>query len=108
LVNAMPTVMMVISTVGTAAMLWVGGSIIVHGLKDLGWPVAYDQIHHLAEIGAAFVAPIAGFANWFITAFADGVIGLALGLLLIPIVSKVLLPAAQGAGLVKAKADTAH
>ena len=33
----MPAVMVLIATVGTLAMLWVGGSIIVHGLHDLGW-----------------------------------------------------------------------
>jgi predicted DNA repair protein MutK len=31
----MPTVLTVISVVGTAAMLWVGGSIVVHSLHIL-------------------------------------------------------------------------
>jgi hypothetical protein len=35
LVIAMPTVLTVISVVGTAAMLWVGGSIVVHSLHIL-------------------------------------------------------------------------
>ena len=91
--KGMPLVLIVISTIGTAAMLWVGGSIMVHGLRDLGWPVAYDTIHHWAELGAAGLTTGQGFAEWAITATLDGIIGLAWGLLLIPVVSHVLAPA---------------
>ena len=35
LVIAMPTVLMAISVIGTAAMLWVGGSIVVHSINTL-------------------------------------------------------------------------
>ena len=37
LVRGMPPFMRVLSAVGTAAMLWVGGSIVTHGLEVLGW-----------------------------------------------------------------------
>ncbi|MEM1284743.1 MAG: DUF808 domain-containing protein [Pseudomonadota bacterium] len=93
LVKGMPLVLIVISTIGTAAMLWVGGSIMVHGLRDLGWPVTYDTIHHWAELGVAGLTTGQGFAEWAITATLDGIIGLAWGLLLIPFVSHVLAPA---------------
>ncbi|MFK7793022.1 MAG: DUF808 domain-containing protein [Devosiaceae bacterium] len=93
MVKAMPKVMTFISTVGTAAMLWVGGSIIVHGVKDLGYGQAYDVIHHLAEIGAHTMPIAQGFAEWFITAGLDGVLGLAWGLVLIPVVSWIIVPA---------------
>jgi predicted DNA repair protein MutK len=88
LVSAMPTILKVISTVGTAAMLWVGGSIIVHGLNDLGvqWP--YETIKSIAY--AASSSGAFGFVNWLITALIDGIIGLALGLVLIPIVESTL------------------
>ena len=43
IVRSMPSVMMVIASVGTVAMLWVGGSIIVHGFHDLGWHLPYAQ-----------------------------------------------------------------
>ena len=108
LVTAMPTVMLVISTVGTAAMLWVGGSIIVHGLRDLGWPLAYDEIHHLADAAAMAVPLAPGFVGWFVTALFDGLIGLALGLVLIPLVNKVMVPLAGVLGLGKGKAETVH
>lgn len=97
LVQSMPSIMTLISTVGTAAMLWVGGSIMVHGIKDLGFPQAYDIIHHLAE-GVAHSVPSAlsaaqGFVEWFVVAGLDGVLGLVWGLLLIPVVAFVLKPA---------------
>ncbi|WP_420858802.1 DUF808 domain-containing protein [Marivivens marinus] len=94
LVKAMPRLMKVLSIVGTVAMLWVGGSIIVHGLEVTHlWAWPYETIHHWAEVAAHGVsASWQGFASWAVTAFSDGVIGLALGLLLIPVVTRVIGP----------------
>ncbi|MGH1578784.1 DUF808 domain-containing protein [Planktotalea sp.] len=93
IVSAMPKVMKTLTIVGTGAMLWVGGSIIIHSLKDLGWKTPYSLIHDLAVKVAALVPEGAqGAVEWGATAFADGVFGLALGLLLIPVVSKVITP----------------
>lgn len=93
LVQAMPKLMTFLSTVGTAAMLWVGGNIVVHGLDVLGWPWLYDQIHHLAEIAAHAVPAAAGFVMWAVTAFFDGIFGLILGLVLIPVATRLIGPA---------------
>src|SRR3954449_13510487 len=49
LVRAMPVVMSALSTVGIAAMLWVGGHILLVGLDDLGVSGPYDAVHHLEE-----------------------------------------------------------
>ena len=91
LVRAMPRFLKVISVVGTAAMLWVGGSIILHGLEVTHvWSAPYEAIHHLAQSVAANVgAGWQGFVSWTVTAVADGVIGFGIGLLLIPIVTRV-------------------
>jgi hypothetical protein len=86
-------ILLIISTIGTAAMLWVGGSIMVHGIKDLGFPQTYDTIHQWAEIGAHSVTAAQGFVEWVIVAALDGVIGLAWGLLLIPVVAFAINPA---------------
>ena len=92
LVKSMPAIMTTISVIGTAAMLWVGGNIIVHGVKDLGWHLPYDTIHDIA-VGVAASVPVAqGFAEWMVTAFLDGVIGVFLGLALIPVVTRVIAP----------------
>ncbi|MFQ6547619.1 DUF808 domain-containing protein [Aestuariibius sp. 2305UL40-4] len=94
IVAGMPHLLTFISTVGTAAMLWVGGSIIVHGLHDLGWHWPYETIKYAAQATAAAIATAEGFVTWFITALLDGILGLILGLLLIPVVGKVILPLA--------------
>ncbi|GHF50123.1 DUF808 domain-containing protein [Seohaeicola zhoushanensis] len=92
IVKAMPVLMKVLSVVGTAAMLWVGGSIIIHGAGELGWHAPYDWIHHVAEAAAQAVGQAQGFVQWAVTAAFDGVFGVALGLLLIPVATKVLVP----------------
>jgi predicted DNA repair protein MutK len=93
LVKGMPLLMKFLSVVGTAAMLWVGGSIMIHGLHDLGVHHPYQDIHHLAEIAAHAVPDqIAGFAKWATTAFCDGVLGLLYGFLLIPIATRIVTP----------------
>lgn len=90
LVSAMPTVLLVISTVGTAAMLWVGGSIIIHGVDALGWHWPYQTIKSIAY--AASTNGASGAVTWFVTALLDAAVGLVLGLLLIPVVEAVLVP----------------
>ncbi|MEF3046688.1 DUF808 domain-containing protein [Pseudotabrizicola sp. L79] len=94
LVAGMPKLLVVLSTVGTVAMLWVGGSILVHGAEALGWHAPYDTIHHWAEIAAAQVPQASGLVAWAVTAACDGVIGLAFGFALIPVVTRVLGPLA--------------
>jgi len=97
LVLGMPKLMAVLSTVGTAAMLWVGGSIIVHGMEVLGWPWLYDHIHVLAVAAAhALPAGFVGFIEWAVTAFFDGIFGLVLGMILIPVVTKGIMPVIAG------------
>ena len=85
-VKAMPGFMSLLVIVGTAAMIWVGGSIIVHALHEMGVHGPYEFIHGIAVA----VAGANGFIEWFVTAVIDGVIGLALGLALIPVVSRVM------------------
>ena len=92
LVLAMPKLMAFLSTVGTAAMLWVGGNIVVHGLDVLGWSWLYDQIHHLAEAAVLAVPVATGFVTWAVTAFFDGIFGLILGLALIPVATRIIAP----------------
>jgi predicted DNA repair protein MutK len=95
IVRFMPTFMWLLTVVGTAAMLWVGGSIILHAMSEMGWPVIYDWIHHIAKDVAASAGDAKGFVKWAVTAGLDGVLGLAIGLLLIPIGTKVITPVWQ-------------
>ncbi len=92
IVKSMPAVMTLISSIGTAAMLWVGGNIIVHGLHNLGWHLPYETIHHFALTVSQQLPTGQGFVEWLVTAAADGVIGLLLGFCLIPVTNLLLLP----------------
>ncbi|MBN8180706.1 DUF808 domain-containing protein [Roseibium aggregatum] len=92
IVKAMPGFMKLLMTVGTAAMLWVGGSIVLHGMDVLGFGQIYGIIHDIAHNVAHSVQVPQGFLTWVVTASLDGLFGLALGILLIPVTSKVILP----------------
>ena len=92
LVKFMPTLMMIISVIGTAAMLWVGGNIIVHGLEVLGWHWPFETIKGIAKSISSSVGVADGFVIWVVTATLDGILGLALGLALIPIVTRFIVP----------------
>jgi predicted DNA repair protein MutK len=93
IVKAMPGFMQVLSLVGTAAMTWVGGSIVAHGLYEFG----FDGPEHIIEAAAhwaqAALPSIAGVAGWFATAAVDFVFGLVLGAILIPIAGYIIAPA---------------
>ena len=92
LVKFMPTLMTIISVIGTAAMLWVGGNIIVHGLEVLGWHWPYETIKGIATSVSESLGVAKGFIKWAVTATIDGVLGLVLGLVLIPIVTRAIVP----------------
>src|SRR5690606_31171482 len=93
LVMGMPKLMALLSTVGTAAMLWVGGSIVLHGLEVTHlWEWPYETIHHIAEAAARAVSVAQGFVAWAVQAPIDGVFGLGLGILLIPLATRVIGP----------------
>jgi hypothetical protein len=87
---AMPWVMRALSVVGTAAMIWVGGGIVIHGLAEFGLP----QVEHLIEAVVHPVEAIAGgFGAEIVTILGDGIFGLLLGIVLIPIATRVIVPA---------------
>ncbi|MGB5865059.1 MAG: DUF808 domain-containing protein [Sulfitobacter sp.] len=93
LVKAMPGFLRTLTVVGTAAMLWVGGSILVHGLKELGIAGPENVIHSAAaSVGHLVPAGWNGFTEWLVKAGIDGVLGLAIGLLLIPVGEKLITP----------------
>ena len=92
IVRLMPKFMWLLMVVGTAAMLWVGGSIILHAMSEMGYPVIYDAIKHLAAGIASGLESGAGFVKWAVTALLDGILGLAVGVLLIPLATRVITP----------------
>lgn len=94
IVRGMPGFLKLLTVVGTAAMLWVGGSIIVHGLEEMGFGTLGHLIHDAAyAVGHAVSPALEGAVEWFSKAVMDGVLGLGLGLLLIPVGEKIVTPA---------------
>lgn len=90
ILRAMPWVMQTLSIVGTAAMIWVGGGIFIHGLTEFGLP----QIDHLIEAMAhPAEAAFGSFAAELVTIVGDGIFGLLFGIVLIPLVTRILVPA---------------
>lgn len=93
LVRGMPSFLKVLSVVGTLAMIWVGGSILIHGLEVTHWWAwPYETIKEIAYAASQSAGQAAGFVKWLVTAGIDGVIGLGVGLILIPIVTRVIAP----------------
>jgi uncharacterized protein len=93
LVKGMPGFLKLLTIVGTAAMLWVGGSIIIHGMEEMGFGTLGHWIHDVAvTVGHMMPASLVGAAEWVTKAAIDGVFGLALGLVLIPVGEKVITP----------------
>lgn len=93
IVIAMPYFMQALSLVGTAAMTWVGGSIVAHGLYEFGISGPEHVIETAAHWAAQAFPAVAGLAAWLATALVDFVIGLALGALLIPVAGYAISPA---------------
>jgi uncharacterized protein len=101
LVLGMPKLLALLSAVGTAAMLWVGGHILLVGTDELGWHGLYDLVHSLEE-PVHEVAGFGGVLAWLVNTAASAVIGLIVGFVLVFVVPRLPLPN-QGAG-----GSTAH
>jgi predicted DNA repair protein MutK len=93
LVKAMPGFLHLLTIIGTGAMLWVGGSIIIHGLEELGFGALGHWIHDAAyALGHMVPNSVSGLVEWFAKAAMDGVFGVLLGLILIPLGEKIITP----------------
>jgi hypothetical protein len=87
LVQVVPKLLTGLAVIGTAAMLWVGGGILVHGLEELhlleGVP---HTIHDLAHAAGAMAGPAAGAVQWIVKALGGAVVGLLVGGLIVLVV----------------------
>ncbi len=92
LVLGMPYFLTGLSILGTAAMIWVGGGIIVHGLDVYGFTSIGHAIAHAGQV-VGQASPVAGgLVGWIVMAAGAGVVGLVVGAALIPVVGSVLAP----------------
>ncbi|TCM52228.1 hypothetical protein C8J36_109109 [Rhizobium sp. PP-F2F-G48] len=87
LVKGVPVFLQILAIVGTAAMLWVGGSIVIHGLAEFG----IAQPEHIVEATAAFaqtVVPVLpDVVHWLAATLVQAVFGAILGGIVVLLVS---------------------
>jgi hypothetical protein len=79
LVAAMPRLLAVIGLVGTLAMLWVGGHILLVSVDELGFHPPYELVHHWEEAVHEAVPGIGGALAWVVNTLASAAIGLMVG-----------------------------
>jgi len=89
LVQSVPYVLTALSLVGTIAMLWVGGGIIVHGTHEVGFDLLYDIAHGAEYAVKGATGALAGVAGWITYAGISAIIGLALGAVIAFVLHKV-------------------
>ena len=89
LVHAMPQVLTALSAIGTVAMLWVGGGIILHSLEQLGVEAPADMAHGIQHAVEATTGAFSGILGWFSYAISSALVGLVLGTVLVFLAHKV-------------------
>jgi predicted DNA repair protein MutK len=95
-VRGMPVFLTILSAVGTAAMIWVGGGIVLHGLGVYGPRSIGSTVHAAAETAGHALPTAAGALEWIVGAAISGVLGLLIGAAAMPIVGFAVVPAWKG------------
>jgi len=83
LVHAMPRLLAGLSVVGVAAMIWVGGHILLVGADDLGWHAPYEHVHHWEESIHDAVGGVGAVLGWLVNTGVSAAIGLVVGALVV-------------------------
>jgi uncharacterized protein len=78
LVKGMPVALSSLTVVGTAAMLWVGGGIVVHGLEHFHVPPVPHLVEEMGRFGG-LVPGIGSITGWIATALGSAIVGLVIG-----------------------------
>ena len=96
MVAGMPKVLSWLSVIGIAAMLWVGGHILLVGLDELGWSTPYHLVHLLEE-AVHGVPGIGGVLGWVVNTLASALVGLVVGTLIALVVERLPFRRAKSA-----------
>lgn len=94
IVRVMPGFLKGLAGIGTAAMLWVGGGILVHGLEVLGVGGPAHLVHDVAHGLGHLVPPLEGAIAWLIGALLSAAVGLAVGFAIVLLVGSLFAPLA--------------
>ena len=79
LVHVVPKLLTALSGIGTAAMLWVGGGILVHGMEELGAPQIPHFIHDAAHAVGKATGAVGPVLEWLTNALGAAIVGAAIG-----------------------------
>jgi predicted DNA repair protein MutK len=80
LVRIVPKLLIALSGIGTAAMLWVGGGILLHGLEELHlFPQLPELVHQVAAGAAARTGPFRAIVEWAVGAIGSAIVGFVIG-----------------------------
>ncbi|HEX8347321.1 MAG TPA: DUF808 domain-containing protein, partial [Actinoplanes sp.] len=90
LVRAMPLVLTALTVVGTAAMLWVGGHILLVGTDELGLHFLYEAVHHMEEAAHDATGVLGGLVGWLVNTVASAILGLLVGAVIVLVVTLTL------------------
>ena len=89
LVRIVPKMLSALSLIGTAAMLWVGGGILLHGLEELHiLEVIPHTLHEFSAHAGEAVGTLGGLVEWFLYALGSAVAGIIVGGIIVLIVRR--------------------
>ncbi len=94
LVTGMPRLLAALSVIGTVAMLWVGGHILLVGTDAVGWHAPYGLVHHAEQFVHHAVQGVGGLLAWLLNTAVSAVIGLVVGTVVVAVVQ--VLPFGRG------------
>lgn len=98
LVTAMPRLLTALTVVGTAAMLWVGGHILLVGSDELGLHLVYSTVHHLEEAAHDAAGALGAVVGWLVNTVASALIGLVVGGLVVLVLTLTVHRRRAGSG----------
>jgi uncharacterized protein len=85
-----PKLLAVISVVGVAAMLWVGGHIELVGLDELGWHAPYELVHDIEHaVHDALHGTLGSIAGWLANTALSAVFGVVVGAVILGVLHAV-------------------
>jgi predicted DNA repair protein MutK len=85
LLAAMPRLLTTLSVVGVAAMIWVGGHILLVGLDDLGLHAPYSWVHHAEEVVHDATGAVGGIFGWLTNTVGSAILGLLVGAVVVAV-----------------------
>jgi hypothetical protein len=89
LVHVVPKLLTALSGIGTAAMLWVGGGILLHGMEELGvLPQIPHLVHDIAHQVAEATGAVGPALEWLTNALGAAIVGGAIGWVIAMIVRR--------------------